>query len=313
MALEFKEQVDFSDLTTFKIGGPARFFFSVEKKKQLPEVIERAKQEQLPYFILGNGSNLLVADEGYEGLVIEMNNDHHEVKEDEITAGAGMKLQDLVEFALENELKDLEWAAGIPGTLGGAIRGNAGAFGLEMKEIVKKVEAYDTEQDEIKSYGNLKCDFGYRQSVFKQNPNLVVLEAVLVLNSSKKEHIKQKMEEHVNYRKERHPLDHPCSGSVFQNVRSKIEDEELLNQYSELRKFNEQKLIPAGWLVEKAGLQGKKVGQAKVSDKHANFIINLGGAKAQDVMELINLAKKKVKDKFGIELQLEIETLGFRS
>ncbi|MEF8847358.1 MAG: UDP-N-acetylmuramate dehydrogenase [Candidatus Paceibacterota bacterium] len=309
--LNVEENVSFEKLTTFKIGGPARFLFKADFKQKIPKAIRTAQEANVPYFLLGNGSNLLVTDDGYDGLVVRMDNTHHEAKGDEIKAGAGMDLQDLVDFALEQELKDLEWAAGIPGTLGGAIRGNAGAFGLEMEDIVKEVEVYNTKKDEIETYSNKKCDFNYRQSIFKQNPELIILEAVLVLNESSKKHIKKKMEEHIKYREQHHPLSYPCSGSVFQNLKTKIKDEELLSQYSELGKFNEQELIPAGWLVEKTGLQGKKVGDAKISDKHSNFIVNLGGAKAQDVMEIINLVREKVKEKFGIKLQLEIETLGF--
>ncbi len=309
--LKVQKDVDFENLTTFQVGGPARFLFEVTNKEELPEAIQAAKEAEVPFFILGNGSNLLVSDEGYDGLVVKMNNDHHEAEEDEIKAEAGLKLQDLVDFALKNELKDLEWAAGIPGTLGGAIRGNAGAFGLEMRDIVKQVEVYNAEKDKMETYGNQKCNFGYRNSTFKQNPHLVVLNAVLVLNSSSKKAIKKKMEKYLTYRKENHALDYPCSGSVFQNPKTKIEDEELLEQYPKLKEFNEKELIPAGWLVEQVGLSEEKVGDAKISEKHSNFIVNLGNAKAKDVMKLINLAQERVEDKFNIELQLEIETLGF--
>lgn len=310
--LKVQKDVDFENLTTFKIGGEARFLFEVNNKEELPEAIRAAKEAEVSFFILGNGSNLLVSDKGYDGLVVKMNNDHHQVEEDEIKAGAGLKLQDLINFTLKNELKDLEWAAGIPGTLGGAIRGNAGAFGLEMKDIVKQVEVYNVEKDKMETYGNQKCNFGYRNSTFKENLHLIILNATLVLNSSSKKAIKKRMEEYLSYRKENHALDYPCSGSVFQNPKKKIEDEELLKQYPKLKEFNEKELIPAGWLVEQVGLAGEKAGDAKVSEKHSNFIVNLGNAKAKDVMELINLTQEEVEDKFNIKLQLEIETLGFQ-
>jgi len=305
-----KKNVSLKNHTTFKIGGRAKYFFVAKNKKDLVEAVITAKKFKLPFFILGGGSNLLVSDEGYKGLVIKMQNAKIKMQNEnskcKIICEAGTPLALLVSEATKNSFSGLEWAVGIPGTVGGAIFGNAGAFGKSMKNVVKEIEVFDLSNEKIKILKNRDCKFGYRDSIFKhansatlglrprgmrmrpcEYPNLIILSATLQFKKENKLEIEKRIKEYLNYRKENQPLNLPSAGSVFKN--------------------------PAGFsaarLIEECGLKGKKIGGAKISEKHANFVVNLGEAKAKDVKKLINLAKKAVKKKFKVVLEEEIEIL----
>ncbi|PIS39368.1 MAG: UDP-N-acetylenolpyruvoylglucosamine reductase [Candidatus Nealsonbacteria bacterium CG08_land_8_20_14_0_20_38_20] len=303
-----KKNVSLKEDTTFKIGGRAKYFYDAKNKEDLIRAILAAKKFKLPFFILGRGSNILVADKGFDGLAIKIKNEKLKMKnynsKFKIFCQSGVPLAKLVSKSLQIGATGLEWAIGIPGTIGGAIRGNAGAFNKSMTNIVKSVEVLeitggqmqnakckmqnDNAKFKIKEYKNKDCKFSYRESIFKKNKNLIILSAELQLKKGNKNKIKEKMKEYLNYRKETQPLNFPSAGSVFKNP----------------------KVFSAGELIEKCGLKGKRLGGAKISEKHGNFIINLGNAKAGDVAGLINLIKQKVKKKFGIILEEEIEYLG---
>ncbi|MDO8663771.1 MAG: UDP-N-acetylmuramate dehydrogenase [Candidatus Wildermuthbacteria bacterium] len=301
-----QENISLAEYTTFGIGGKARYFINASTREDLTRAVERAKELKLPFFVLGSGSNLLVADEGFNGLVIKMQNakyDHSpfstgwvaqpfnkgcgELQTTKIIAEAGLLLNKLVNISVENGLAGAEWSAGIPGTVGGAVRGNAGAFGTSMKDIVESVEALDIKSAEFKNFDSKRCGFGYRQSIFKKNKNLIIFSAILKLKKEDKEKVRKKVKEYLDYRRERHPKE-PSAGSVFKN--------------------------PPGFfardLILKCGLGGKKIGGAKISEQHSNFILNFNKARAKDVKDLIILAKQKVKNKFNIKLEEEIEYLG---
>lgn len=286
-----KKNILLKNYTTFKIGGSVKYFFEVESKEDLILAIKLAKKLKLPFFILGGGSNLLVADERYNGLVIKMKNTKCKMRNEKlkckIFVEAGYSLAKLVRDSIYKNLTGLEWAAGIPGTIGGAIKGNAGAFGSSMADIVKTVEVLDSKNLKTKIFKNKDCKFGYRDSIFKKNKTLIILSTKLQLERGNKKEIEKKIKEYLNYRKKTQPLDLPSAGSIFKNPPGKS----------------------AGELIEKCGLKGKKIGNAQISEKHANFIVNLGGAKAKDVLKLINLAKKKVKERFSIELEEELTML----
>src|SRR4030042_79955 len=275
--------------TAFKIGGPARYFFEAKNENDLLLALKTAKRFNLPFFILGAGSNLLVFDKGYKGLVIKMVNDDYQISKNEIVAGAGMLLGRLATVAAEYGLSGLEWSFGIPGTLGGAVLGNAGSFGKLMKDTVKKVEVIDAKSLKFKTYNLKDCRFGYRESVFKRKKNLIIASVILKLKKGKKLEIKKKIKEYLSYKKESQPLNYPSAGSVFKNPGKRY----------------------AGEMIEACGLKGKTIGRAKISEKHANFIVNLGGASAGNVKKLINLAKKSVKKRFSVSLREEIQYLGF--
>jgi len=271
--------------TTFKIGGPADFFVEVEKEEELVKLLKLLRELNLPYFILGGGSNLLVADEGFRGIVIKIANCELRITNCKIIAGAGVSLGKLVELSAENSLTGLEFAAGIPGTVGGAVRGNAGAWGEAIGDKVKRVKVL-TPQGEIKWIDASDCQFSYRQSRFKKTKE-IIWEVELELEKGDRKEIKEKIEE--NLAKRASQPKEPSAGCIFVNP----------------------KPFPAGELIDKCGLKGKRIGDAQISPKHANFIVNLGNAKAADVIRLIKLIKEKVKEKFGINLEEEVFLLGF--
>jgi UDP-N-acetylmuramate dehydrogenase len=296
-----KRNVLLKNYTTFKIGGPAKFFFEAKNKDEIIKAILAAKKSKLPFFILGGGSNLLVADKGYKGLVIKCQmsnvkcqNQNSNLKT--IYAESGVRLSELIKISLEKSLEGLEWAVGIPGTVGGAVRGNAGAFNSSMAEIVKSVEILEIQDYKnkkhilkVKKFSNENCQFGYRDSIFKHKKNLIIISATLQLKKGNKKEIKNKIKKYLEQRKKTQPLGFPSAGSIFKNPPGKF----------------------AAELIEKCGLKGKRIGNVKISDIHANFIVNLGKGKAKDVKKLIDLIKNKVKKKFGIVLEEEIQFLGF--
>jgi len=304
LLLKIKENVALKNYTTFKIGGNAKYFFEVKDKNELILATKMAKENSLPFFILGGGSNVLISDKGYDGLVIKMQNTDYKILDTEIYVEAGVRLGKIVNLSNEAALSGLEWMAGIPGTIGGAIRGNAGAFEGETKDIIKEVEFFDVKDGKIKIFKNKDCEFGYRNSIFKKNQNLIILSAVIQLKKGNKDDIKEKAKKYITYRIERHP-NNPSAGSLFKNYTGS----KLLKKYPETEKFNKMGFIPAGWLIEKVGLKGFKIGGAQISEKHCNFIINTDNGKAKDVIDLINLVKEKVKNEFGIIIEEEIQYL----
>lgn len=287
-----EKNVSLSECTTFKIGGKAKYFFAAKTKSDLIKAVEWAKRNRLPFFILGGGSNILAGDKPFGGLVIKIKNLKLETRNSKLnTAGiyceAGAPLAKVVRIAAEKGLAGLEWAAGIPGSVGGAIRGNASAFGGEMADAVKEVEAYDSRDGQIKVFSKDQCLFAYKDSIFKREASLIIVSAVLELKPGSKQAVGQKIKEYLEYRRARHPLGLPSAGCIFKN--------------------------PPGYraaeLIEGAGLKGASIGGAQISEKHANFIVNRGKAKEADVRGLIALAKKMVKEKYGLKLEEEIQMM----
>lgn len=292
-----KRNISLGRYTSFKIGGRARYFFVAKNQDDLISVIKKVKKIKLPFFILGGGSNLLISDRAYRGLIIKMENKKYKIKNNKIYAEAGLSLSLLVKRAEKNNLTGLEWLVGIPGTIGGAIFGNAGAFGKSMKDIIKKVEIFNTKNQKVKFFKNKECKFAYRESIFKRNKNLIILSAEIQLKKGEQKEIKKEIKKNLTYKKKTQPLEFPSAGSIFKNF--------ILNR-KKTEKVKKNKIISAALMIENCGLKGKKIGKAKISEKHANFIVNLGGAKAKDVVKLINLTKEKVKNKFKIDLEEEI-------
>jgi len=286
--IEFQENVSLAQYTSFKIGGPAKYFFIAKNKDELIKAIEKAKGAKLPIFILGGGNNVLALDKGYSGLVIKIQNSEIKIQDSNIQAEAGVALAKLVVLATKESLTGLEWAAGIPGTVGGAVYGNAQAFGTRMSDIIKEVEVLDNKTLEIKTLTTDQCNFSEKKSIFKENKDLIVLSVNLELKKGNKDQIKQRIKEHLEFRKENQPLEFPSAGSIF---------------------INQDGRPASSSLVDKAGLKGLKIGDAQVSEKHAGFIVNLGNAKSDDVLELIKIIKQKVKEKFKIDLEPEIQII----
>lgn len=306
MPLKIEKNKILANFSTFKIGGAAKYFARVKNQKEIEKAIKWAREKKLPFFILGGGSNVLFSDKGFKGLVIKLQNTKYEIRNTKIIAQAGCPLQKLVQETIKNGLAGLEWAVGIPGTIGGAIYGNCGAFGGEIKDLVEKVKIAELLNGklQIKELENKDCKFGYRNSIFKRKKNWIILEAALKLKKGNKEKLKEKIREFLKIRKEKQPLEYPSLGSVFKNLPLEKVPKKIQEEFKEKIKNG---FLPAAVLIEAAGLKGKKIGGAKISEKHANFIVNFKNAKAKDVFALIELVKKKIKEEFKIELEEEIE------
>ena len=274
--------------TTFKIGGAADILITVGNLSELQTVISACKDCSMPYMILGNGSNLLVSDKGIEGAVIALDGDFKEisVESETVTAGAGAKLSRLCTVAMEHSLSGLEFAYGIPGTVGGAMYMNAGAYGGEMKDVALSVTALSPDGS-VREVPAAEMALGYRTSVFKTNGD-IILFAKYNLHTGDKSAIKAQMEDIMGRRKSKQPLEYPSAGSVFKRPEGAF----------------------AGTLIEQCGLKGKTVGGAQVSEKHAGFIINVGGATCDDVMELVKVVQDTVKAETGYILEREIIRTG---
>ena len=291
MPLGIKQNEPLSKHTTFAIGGPAKYFAAVKTKEEVLEAIGFAEGKKLPFFVLGGGSNILINDGGYDGLIIKIQIGGIKVDEDMITAGAGALLSQLVNESANKGSSGLEWAAGIPGTIGGAMNGNAGAYGRSVSESAHEIVVLAEEGGEWKEkiYSNKECGFEYRKSKFKHLANReIILEVVLKLQKSDTEKVRGEIRNTVLKRKGKIPPQ-PSAGCVFKNI-----------------KKDGQLIAAVGKLVEECGLKGVKSGNAEIPHLHGNYVVNLGGAKAEDVLKLINLSKQKVKDRFNLELEEEI-------
>ena len=286
--VKFQENISLAQYTSFKIGGPAKYFFIAKNKEDLIEVIKKAKKTKLTIFILGGGSNILARDKGYNGLVIKIQNSEIRIENYNIQTDAGVSLGKLVGLAREKSLAGLEWAAGIPGTVGGAIYGNAKAFKNRMSDIVKSVEVLNNKTLEIKTLTTNQCGFSKKNSIFKHNKDLIILSVNLELKKGDEDQIRQTIKEHLEFRKKNQPLKFPSAGSIF---------------------VNQDGRSASSKLIDKAGLKGIRIGDAQVSEKHAGFIINLGNAKSGDILELIKIIQEKVKEKFNTDLEPEIQII----
>ncbi|MCX6744960.1 MAG: UDP-N-acetylmuramate dehydrogenase [Candidatus Parcubacteria bacterium] len=307
-----KVQIDvlLAKYTTFKIGGPAKYFFVAKDNEDLVRAITFAKRLKITFYVLGGASNVLVSDQGFNGLIIiNKAKDIIFKKDNKVVADAGANLMELVNETVAKGLIGLEWAAGIPGTVGGATRGNAGAYGGQISDNLIGCEIMRGSKQFILDKKN--CDFGYRDSIFKHNNDLII-SVEFLLQKGDKVALQNKIKQILAERRDKQPLEFPSAGCVFKNVFIDSTNEEKIKQIGNLPKeYLERKKIPAAWLIEQLDLKGKNIGGAQISDKHANFVINIGKATANDVIQLISLVKMKVRDTYGIELMEEIEYVGF--
>lgn len=303
----FKQNIPLSEFSSYKIGGPARYFFEAKNPEQLKKAIHESKKRNLEFLVIGGGTNLLIGDEGFAGLALKPSIDFIEISRDGISVGAGTLVSDLLNFCVKNGLSGFEWAGGLPGTIGGAIRGNAGAFGREIKDVVKNVRAFDTESLQEVERDWSECDFGYRSSIFKKKGNgEIIISAIFNLGKGDAKKIEKSINEKISYRKERHPLEYPNAGSVFKNVDAKKITGSQKKKFAAVIKTDPFPVVPAAYIISETGLKGISSGGAMISPKHPNFIVNVLNATSSDVKNLINLAKDRVKNKFGIELEEEI-------
>lgn len=308
--IDIRENVPLASMTTFRIGGNARYYVEVLDIEQLKEALEFAKEKDLDFFVLGGGSNVLVSDSGYDGLIIKLKFGEIKIEENIIEAGSGTPLIKLVNFAASNGLSGIESLAGIPGTVGGAIRGNAGAFGTMIGDAIENVVVLDSENGELQQLKKEDCLFAYRESIFKKEKNLIVISGKFKLSKGDIEMVQSETKEIIAKRVANELGGEKSAGSFFANPI--VSDRELVEKF-EKEKGVKQKddKLPAGWIIDQVGLRGKKIGGAMVSDKHANYIINTGDAKAEDVVMLASYVKQQVRDQLGVQLVEEISYLGF--
>ncbi len=291
--------------TTFHIGGPAKFLFTAHTKEDIREAVKAAQKVKLPFFILAGGSNLLISDQDFPGLVIHVQNTRYKIQDTNLYAEAGVQFPAIVEETGERGLAGLEWAGGLPGTVGGAIRGNAGAFKGEVKDNIIEVEALD-QNGNIKRVSRRQCQFSYRSSIFKKK-DWVVLSATFALQKGDRAAIQGVAQDHIRYRQERHPLEYPNAGSIFKNVDLKKLPKQFHKEVEQVVKIDPFPVVPTAYLIAQAGLKGLRVGDAQVSEKHPNYIVNLGHAKSKDVLLLIEKVKQRIKEKYKINLEMEVE------
>ncbi len=282
------EQEPMARHTTFRIGGPADYFVELGSIEQIRAAIQVCREENLPWFVLGRGSNLLVSDKGYRGVILSIYKDFQktEIQGETVTVQAGVLLTTLSGKVLDASLTGLEFASGIPGTIGGAVVMNAGAYGGEMKDIVRKVTVLD-QDGEVRTLTCGEMQFGYRTSLAKKK-GYIVLGAELTLKQGEKEKIRGEMQALKAKRIEKQPLEFPSAGSTFKRPEGYF----------------------AGKLIMDAGLRGAAVGGAQVSEKHCGFVVNTGNAPAADVRELMRQVQGKVQEQFGVHLEPEVRFLG---
>lgn len=285
-----KQNEPMKNHTSFKIGGPAEFYIKITSIKELQKILEFAKKEKIKITILGNGSNVLVSDSGIKGIVIrtnlkEIKIEPKEQNKIEITVDDATPIGFLAQKLLKEEITGFEEISGIPGTIGGAILMNAGAHGKEMKDIVTEITAIDY-NGKIHKFTNEQAKFTYRNSIFSSE-KYIILQAKIILEKGNAKEIKAKMDEYAQFRKEKQPIEYPSAGSTFKRGTDFI----------------------TAKLIDDAGLKGYIIGGAKVSEKHAGFIINTGNATAQDVLDLAKYVTDKVYEKFGKKIEFEIKFL----
>lgn len=278
-----------SKYTTMRVGGPCDCIVFPDEISKIKEVIDFCKNENITFFVIGNGSNLLVKDEGIHGVVIKLGHRFGKIELDGeyILAYAGATMPTLSQLAKKNSLKGLEFACGIPGTIGGGVKMNAGAYGSQISDILYEV-TYMDEKEEIKTIKNKDCSFGYRKSIFTINPNYVILSAKFKLERGNIDEIENKMKENSLAKKAKQPLEYPNFGSVFKRPEGYF----------------------VGKLVDDAGLRGYKIGGAQVSTKHTGFIVNVDNATCKDVLDLIGYVQTTVYNKFNVKLTPEVIIIG---
>ena len=276
--------------TSFKTGGNADFYIIIDKSSQLEELLKYVKEKNINLYIIGNGSNLLVSDEGIKGIVVKIAFEDLEITEDKedivVKAGAGIKVMALAQLLKKKGITGFEELSGFPGTIGGANYMNAGAYGKEMKDVIIETKVLNKETGNIEILKNVEQELKYRSSVFK-NKKYIILQTTLRLKKGNIEEIDKKMNEYLMQRKEKQPLEYPSAGSTFKRGDGYI----------------------TAKLIDECGLKGYQIGGAQISEKHAGFIINKNNATSKDILDLIEYTKKKVFEKFGVQIEEEIEII----
>ncbi len=332
--MKFKENISLAAFSNYKIGGPARFFFEAKGEREIAWAMKEAKRMRIPVFVLAGGTNILMDDGGFAGLVLRPTMRKIRMRRGavkgsvEVEADAGASMSELLGFAAQRSLAGFEWAGGLPGTVGGAVRGNAGCFGGEMKDRIVSVRSFDPRTMKVRTRTVKQCAFGYRDSVFKQlekrkGGGEIVLSAAFRLSGGDANAIVREAKKRIAYRREHQPLEYPNIGSMFKNVpletlhskggakyRAAVTAGELLYKGTRFSvKMDPFPMIAAAKLISEAGLRGVSMGGAMISPKHPNFIVNALGASSWDVAVLMLLVKEVVRRKFGVRLEEEVQMI----
>lgn len=299
--------------TTFRLGGPARVYLVANSSDMLVQAVEMALDLNIPWSVIGGGTNLLVSDEGFEGVVIQAANQGLSIVGEVVRVESGLVSALVARKSVDAGLAGFEWAVGLPGTIGGAVYGDAGCYGAEMRDSIVSVDAYHVASKTRKTLMNQDCRFGYRDSLFKQEKHLILGCELALKKASDPAASRALMDKILSERKDKQPLGESSAGCVFKNFEYQNQTAlDILRRDVDVpEQMLASKRIPAGWLIDQANLKGTSVGDFCVSEKHGNFLINKGKGRASEVLALISLVKMKVRDTFGIELQEEVQLLGF--
>ena len=312
--IAIKENISLAPYTVYKIGGSARFFIEASAKDHIIEAAAFARARNIPFLVLGAGSNVLISDAGYNGVVIHLAGGKIESRGASVRIDSGVMMARAAHEAAQKELAGFEWAVGIPGTVGGSVRGNAGCFGGEMKDVVRSVEVFDTVRSTMRRVSRAQSAFAYRDSFFKRHPELIILSATLVLRHGSREEIQNKIVALSKERAEKQDIGAKSCGCIFKNAAwdsPGSNAKNRLHRIPELRRFEEAGVIPASFLIDTIGWKGKAIGRARVSKKHANFFVNEGGASADEALMLMSAVKNDVARRCGVVLEEEIQLIGF--
>jgi len=306
-----------SDIVYYRIGGKAKKVFEVHSPLEVKDALSTCNKENITdLLVIGLGSNIIIPDSGFSGAVIKMVGDgtSFEISGNRIKAFAGETMDALIKESLASSLVGLEWAGGLPSSIGGAVRGNAGAFGNEAKDTFVELEAFDTSDPElsIRVYNKDQAAFSYRDSFFKHHPNLLITSVTFELKEGSLEEAKMAAEvyrEKIEYRETHHPMEYPSCGSVFKNIIEPEKVEKVLSVWPDVRELSDNKWhrkISMGYVINRLGFSGKKIGGAMVSHKHTNYIVNIDNAKATDVRGLIQEIQNKFHETFGFLPEPEV-------
>ena len=298
--LEIREHVPLAPLTTFQIGGPARYFVDVAGAWDIKEACTWARERGRRFIVLAGGSNVLIPDEGIDALVIHISGGASTLVGTQFNADAGCVLFDLIKKTSERHWGGWEKLAGIPGTLGGAVRGNAGAFGVEIRNVVHGADAYNVQTDELRRFTNTDCGFSYRNSFFKRNPEWIITRVLAELRLVNAAESARTIAGTIRERERRHLQNVKAAGSFFMNP---VVQRSIIDMFEKERGVrSRESRVPAGWLIEKVGMKGAVVGGAQASMQHPNYIVNTGTATAADVKALAEKINQAVEDQFNVRL-----------
>jgi UDP-N-acetylmuramate dehydrogenase len=300
---KLKTNEPLSSHTTYRIGGKADYFLTVDNTQSAVALFLFLNQNSVDYFVIGCASNILAPDEGFSGVVVQMKNSKVEINGETVIADAGVLMPFLSRQTIGAGLAGLEWAIQLPGSVGGTVYGNAGAMGERMSDSVDAVTVL--RDGEVIELNKDECKFGYKESIFKKNKDIILSVKLKLRKAGSNEGMKKALD-FIKARSATQPKFYGSAGCSFKNIEIKNLAPEIIKSLHLEQKHMERKMVPAGWLIEKAGLKGKKIGGAQISESHGNFILNMGGATAQDIKDLVAEVKQAVYDKFGILIEEEI-------